>query len=197
MNEQEKLWKGEFGNAYHDRNHTQYRLDFWIRVLKQIPFEIKSVLELGAGKGDNLAALHLLIPAGRFTGVEINAKAAESMRSRNISVIQGAIKDVKLTIPMHDLVLTRGLLIHIPEEDLPEIFSVMYMAAKRYICIAEYFSTQRREVNYRGYAGALWTDDYAGRLMDQYPGLKLRDYGFHYSRDGGQDLTWFLMEKVK
>jgi spore coat polysaccharide biosynthesis protein SpsF len=50
-------------------------------------------------------------------------------------------------------------------------------------------------INYRGNDNALWTDDFAKRIMELHPDLKLVRYGFKYHVDGGHDLTFFLLEK--
>lgn len=195
MNENERLWAGDFGNAYHARNKSQQsRMDFWSTAVGSVLHHIKSVTELGAGCGDNLVAMRCLIPAGRYVGVEINHKACEVMKKRKLTVIEAAVTSA-LHIPSADLVITRGFLIHVPEHDLDTTLKLLYAASSRFICIAEYFSPVRREVVYRGYPSALWTDDYARRLMELFPNLKLLDYGFVYHSDGADDLTWFLLEK--
>jgi len=54
------------------------------------------------------------------------------------------------------------------------------------------------ELVYRGHAGRLFKRDFAGEMLDMFPGLTLRDYGFAWHRDPGcpqDDLTWFLLER--
>jgi spore coat polysaccharide biosynthesis protein SpsF len=44
----------------------------------------------------------------------------------------------------------------------------------------------------------LFKRDFAGDLLDRFPGLVLVDYGFVYHRDKAfpqDDMTWFLLEK--
>lgn len=195
MSDQEQLWQGQFGTSYHQRNKQTDRLGFWLDVLKQAPMRgIDSVLEVGAGQGDNLAALRLLNHRAKFTGCEINPAAAEAMRNRGFAVLEGSFLGHHV-LPKADLVITRGFLIHVPEQDLMRTLKRMHDAANFYICIAEYYSPVRREIPYRGYANALWADDFALRLLKSFDDLKLLDYGFHYHLDGGHDLTWFLLEK--
>ena len=201
MNEQERLWQGAFGNHYHLRNEFVDRRTFWELIIANIDFfggsiaPIKSVLEVGAGKGENLVALRELIPECCFTGAEINSLAAEIMRGKGFSVLEGAANSVLPSGGAYDLVITRGFLIHVPSEDLCFTLKNLYAVSSRYICIAEYYSPVRREISYRGHAQALWTDDYTKRLMDLFPKLKLMAYAFCYHIDGGDDLTWFLLEK--
>lgn len=199
MNDQEKLWAGEFGNAYHERNKKQFRLEFWLEVLRKInDQQIKSVLEVGAGKGDNLNTLRTLYPDARYAAIEINAKACESMRDQGITVFNCPSTSLNTINPKQDLVISRGFLIHIPEQDLSATLRLLFTSSARYIFIGEYYSPQRREIPYRGYVDALWADDYVGRMMELYPGkLTVVDTGFAYHKTGGDDLTWFLLEKVQ
>jgi|SRR3990167_2193745 len=197
MNEQEKLWNSEFGNTYHQRNPLRDQKDFWAEVLKTRRRDnIKSVLELGAGKGDNLVALRDILHLGYndLAGIEINRTACDKMADANLRVLQGSALDV-LIPRRYDLVLTRGFLIHVPKIDLDAVFSRIYKASSRYICLAEYYSPARREIKYHAQESALWTDDFAGKMMRQFPDLKLLKYGFKYHMDGGDDITYFLMEK--
>lgn len=198
MSDQEKLWSGQFGDSYHERNVAKSRLEFWTRVVGKIIMGVNSVTEFGAGKGENLAALSTLCPTARFSAVEINKKACEHLADKGVTVFNQAANTIHRITPQQDLIISRGFLIHIPEFQLDDILTIMYRSSQRYICIAEYYSPERREINYRGYPNALWTDDYAGRLMKKYPRtLRLLDYGFSYHLDGGDDITWFLMEKTK
>lgn len=198
MNDNEKLWAGQFGDAYHERNQMKSRLEFWTRVIGKYILNINSVTEFGAGKGDNLIALSTLIPTARFSGVEINKSACDHMRDHGIVTFNQPVNSLHRITPTQDLIISRGFLIHVPESQLNDVFEIMFRSCARYIVIAEYYSPERREINYRGYPNALWTDDYAGKLMAKYPrSLKLLDYGFMYHRCGGDDLTWFLLEKTK
>jgi pseudaminic acid biosynthesis-associated methylase len=196
MSSQEDFWKGDFGNAYHQRNPTTDRMGFWLEALQGIVSEVTSVFEPGAGRGDNLASLRIMNPTGRFTGMEINAQACELMRKRGLNVLEGAFNELKV-MTKHDLVITRGFLIHVPDAALDATLYRIHAIATKYICLAEYYSPERRQVAYRGYENALWLDDFALQMLKTYPDLKLKKYGFMYHLDGGHDLTYFLMEKVK
>jgi len=192
---QERLWRGEFGDEYHRRNVMKNRGDFWYEVLAGRFSNIGSVLELGAGQGDNLTAIGNYMMGKRvLVGLDINEVACEVMRGRNITPIHSAFLDSQLH-GKYDLVLTRGFLIHQPLEVLEETLRRIYALSDRYICLAEYYSTKRRGVLYRGHFSALWSDDFAGRMMELFPDLKLLKYGFKYHTDDGDDITYFLLEK--
>jgi spore coat polysaccharide biosynthesis protein SpsF len=206
VNKQEKMWNGGFGTEYHQRNKFEDRMGFWTDILgMQVLNDAWSVLEPGAGKGENLLAIQkarkmhrgIEMDSTRLTGIEINEQACAVMRREGINVMAGAF----LSTPLNDalkypLVITRGFLMHVPKPALQATLAKIYNASSHYICIVEYYSPVRREVEYHGHTSALWIDDFAGDIMEMYPDLKLLDYGFKYYKDrNGNDLTYFLMEK--
>ena len=204
MNKQEKMWQGAFGTEYHQRNQFEDRMSFWSKILgPSVLRDAWSVLEPGAGKGENLAAirdarksmLEINMDSTRLVGVEVNRVACAAMQKQDITVHNKAFLEMPLDDVKFPLVITRGFLIHVPSGALQATLAKIYNASSKYICIAEYYSPIRREVEYHGHGSALWIDDFAGKLMTMYPNLKLLDYGFKYHKDNGYDLTYFLMEK--
>jgi pseudaminic acid biosynthesis-associated methylase len=98
----------------------------------------------------------------------------------------------------HDLVLIKGVLIHLPPERLDEAYAKLFEASNRYILMAEYYNPHPVTVEYRGHTGKLFKRDFAGEFLDRYPTVRLVDYGFAYRRDPvwpQDDTTWFLLEK--
>jgi pseudaminic acid biosynthesis-associated methylase len=97
-----------------------------------------------------------------------------------------------------DLVISSGVLIHMNPNILPNVYCTLYNCTKKYILIAEYYSSVPVEVEYRGNKQKLFKRDFAGEILDSYPDLKLIEYGFIYHRDNifpQDDLTWFLLSK--
>jgi pseudaminic acid biosynthesis-associated methylase len=192
-----ELWKGEFGDAYTKRNiaDNESNTEFFRNILKDGTYSIGSIMEFGCGKGANLRALELEYPKAKKTGVEINQLAIEEARNHG-QIIHGSLFDY-LIDEKFDLVLTKGLLIHIEPEWIREAYRILYEASSKYILICEYYSKQPQEIEYRGQKGALWKRDFCGEIMDQYKDLELVDYGFVYDRDPyPQDsINWWLLEK--
>lgn len=193
---QEEFWKGTFGDEYNARNvgRTASNIALFARVMGRTT-AVESILELGCGTGQNLEALHYLLPQVTLLGVEINEDAARQCKVGEIH--QRAILNPQLQLTC-DMVFTKGVLIHQPPEDLPAVYERIYKSARRYVLVAEYYNPTPREVEYRGNAGVLWQRDFAGELLDLYDDLRLVDYGFSYHRGAfpQDDLTWFLMEKT-
>lgn len=227
MHAAENDWAGKFGNAYQARNKADHKgrvalfreMLAWIRQERNVtiggaPLRTVSALmidraiEFGAGRGHNLTALKTVAPAMVVDAVEINPDAVERL---NLLKKRGRIANKvhhmsMLDYPVnprepHDLAFTRGVLIHIPPELLPKAYDVLHGASKRWILIAEYFNPTPMQIpDYHGKIDRLWKRDFAGEMMARHPDLKLRSYGFAYHGDPVQpqdDLTWFLMEKVK
>lgn len=200
--EQEAFWAGEFGTDYIARNESDAllaaNLGFFAAALRQAR-AAASCIELGANVGMNLRALKLLFPAQDQFAVEINADAARRLREV-IPPDHVAHQSILDYVPPRefDLVLVKGVLIHMDPEMLPGVYDTLFRAAARYLLVAEYYNPVPVAIAYRGHADRLFKRDFAGELMDRHPSLSLIDYGFAYRRDPTfpqDDITWFLMEK--
>lgn len=201
LSEQEKFWQGEFGNQYVDRNVGQplvaVNLALFAKALRRAG-KIESLVELGTNAGNNLQALHQLLPHCELFGVEINDSACAQARALQIARIwHGSLFDFPRE-RSYDLSLSKGVLIHLAPELLPTAYAQLYELSRRYILIAEYYNPAPLEVSYRGNSGKLFKRDFSGEMLDRYPDLQLLDYGFVYHRDPqfpADDVTWFLLEK--
>jgi len=200
--EQEALWAGQFGREYTARNSNDAAVGSNIALFSRIlerTGPLRSVLELGANTGLNLRALHHLLPEAAFTAVDINPDAVKHLQGLpRVTAHCQSILEFKPD-GRWDLVLTKGVLIHIQPDLLGEVYSLMYRCAERFLCVAEYYNPSPVEVPYRGHVGMLFKRDFAGELLDRFPHLRLVDYGFVYRRDPTfpqDDLTWFLLEKT-
>jgi pseudaminic acid biosynthesis-associated methylase len=199
---QEKFWAGEFGSDYIQRNHGEQmlaaNLNFFSKALKSAN-NIDSCIEFGANIGMNLKALRLLYPKQELSGIEINEKAAKELASvisyRN--VYQKSILDFDENKEW-DLVLIKGVLIHINPKELELVYSKLFKATSRYLLIAEYYNPSPVSIQYRENDDRLFKRDFAGEIMQIYPEFSLIDYGFLYHGDQyfpHDDITWFLLEK--
>lgn len=201
MNEHESFWAGEFGDVYTDRNDDEVWVARNIALFSRAlacTHGIRTVLELGANRGFNLRALRQLLPSARMTGVEINAKAVEELRAIDGIVVQHcSLHDYQPTAPA-DLVVVKGVLIHLDPDTLPRVYQMLCDATGRYLFLCEYYNPRPTVTTYRGHENRLCKRDFAGELMDQHADMKLLDYGFVYSRDRAwpqDNVTWFVLEK--
>lgn len=198
---QEQFWMGEFGDEYVSRNQgldlISANLSFFSQVLHHC-HRLDSVLEFGTNRGLNLRALHALLPETKLLGVELNKQACDLANELNIAKVwNGSLFDYQIESTV-DLSFTKGVLIHLAPELLEKAYAQLYRSSRRYILIAEYYNPTPVEINYRGNEGKLFKRDFAGEMLDLYPDLTLRAYGFTYRRDAQfdyDDTNWFLLEK--
>jgi pseudaminic acid biosynthesis-associated methylase len=200
--EQEAFWAGEFGTAYIARNQGDAllasNLDFFSKSLRQARVP-SSCIEFGANIGMNLRALKLLHPAQQQFGIEINAEAAHQLAQVVPAphVFQQSILDFQ-PAQTFELVLIKGVLIHINPQALPQVYDKLHQSCAKYLLLAEYYNPVPVSINYRGHAERLFKRDFCGELLDRHKDLCLLDYGFAYHRDPNfpqDDINWFLLEK--
>jgi pseudaminic acid biosynthesis-associated methylase len=200
--EQEAFWAGEFGNEYIQRNQgdalVAANLGLFAKALSMTR-GVQSCIEFGANIGLNLKALKLLFPAQEQYAVEINANAASEL-TRVIppsNLYRISILDFN-SERTWDLVLIKGVLIHINPEMLPQVYDKLEAACGRYLLVVEYYNPVPVAVAYRGHTDRMFKRDFAGEIMDRHSRMRLVDYGFIYRRDPNfplDDANWFLLEK--
>jgi spore coat polysaccharide biosynthesis protein SpsF len=199
---QEQLWAGEFGDDYIVRNRDDALIASNRALFKKILSRtagVTSAVEFGANIGNNLHALAELTPQVELHAVEINASAAAEIRGWGGATVEVASLLDFTPSRQWDLSFTKGVLIHLPPQALPEIYDKLVACSRRYVMVCEYYNPSPVEVSYRGHEQALFKRDFAGEIMDAHPELTLVDYGFTYHRDPQHpldDSTWFLMEKT-
>jgi len=208
---QTRVWQGEFGRAYTDRNTLEMaELDaLWSRnygvsrsainqmFLEGIP-RSASFLEVGCNVGNQL----LLLQAQGYTqltGIELQSYALAGARSRlkNVALQQGSALALPFEDQAFDVVFTSGVLIHIAPDDLPRAMSEIHRCARHYIWGAEYFSPELTAVNYRGNDDLLWKMDYSRKYLTLFDDLELvKERRLQYLENNNVD-TVFLLKKSK
>lgn len=208
---QARVWQGEFGRAYTDRNTLEMaELDaLWSRnygvsrsainqmFLEGIP-RSATFLEVGCNVGNQLV---LLQAQGytQLTGIELQSYALARARSRlkGIALEQGSALALPFEDQAFDVVFTSGVLIHIAPDDLPQAMREIHRCARHYIWGAEYFSPELTAVNYRGNDDLLWKMDYARKYLTLFHDLELmKERRFQYLENDNVD-TVFLLKKRK
>jgi len=208
--QQTKIWQGEFGRAYTDRNtlNPQQVDELWSanygvsrrelnrEFLADIPKDAR-ILEVGCNVGNQL----LLLQEQGFrnlAAVEIQSYAIETARRRLPGVIfkQASALDVPFENESFDLVFTSGVLIHIAPEDLKRVMSEIHRCARRYIWGTEYFSAEPASVNYRGHDGLLWKMDYPRLYLSTFADFELvRERRLQYLKNENVDTVFLLKKK--
>lgn len=200
--EQEQFWAGQFGTDYISRNQSDALLSSNLHLFSkalQCARGVKSCIEFGANIGMNLKALKLLNPAQEQYAIEINADAVKQLGQviPPANIHHTSILDFQPD-RVWDLVICKGVLIHINPDKLPQVYDKLVAASGRYLLVAEYYNPAPVAISYRYHTDRLFKRDFAGEIMDRHPHMSLVDYGFAYRRDPNfpqDDITWFLMEK--
>lgn len=205
LSPQAALWRGEFGDAYAERNapdadRLAQMARHWSKVLRCTEGEPpRSILEVGPNVGLNLRALARVTTA-ELWAVEPNAKARDILVNDGVMaperVLDGVAAKIDLPNGAADLAFTSGVLIHIHPRDLLASCREIHRVARRYVACVEYFSDREEEVPYRGNREALFKRDFGGFWLDNFPDLRVLDYGFAWRRATGLDnSTWWVFEK--
>ncbi len=200
--EQENFWAGEFGDDYIERNQGSAllaaNLNFFSKALSSAR-DLSSCIEYGANIGMNLKALGFLYPKLERSAIEINSEAANQLAA--IIPLKNIYQESILSfspVNQYDLVLIKGVLIHISPDHLKVVYESLVKATHKYLLIAEYYNPSPVSLPYRGYSDRLFKRDFAGEILDSYPDLELVDYGFSYHRDPSfpqDDISWFLLKR--
>lgn len=198
--EQELFWAGTFGNDYINRNNNSLIIAANINLFSKIlnkTSEIQSVIEFGSNIGLNLKAIKQLLPNAELCGIEINEQASAILKEHADKVYNQSILEFIMDYK-RDLVLIKGVLIHINPDELENVYQKLYDTSKKYILIAEYYNPTPVVLPYRGHNEKLFKRDFAGEILDKFNDLELVDYGFSYHRDPNfpqDDINWFLLRK--
>lgn len=198
-------WRGGFGDDYVERNLGD---DARLRALTVSFGTIldhlhgdrpKSILEVGANLGNNMAALARVSDAELYA-VEPNDKArarlAELGRVEESNIHNAVATALPFDDGAIDLVFTSGVLIHIPEEDLETAYREMHRVASKYVLSIEYFAPKPTRIEYRGETDLLFKRDFGGFWLDTFDDLEPVANGFLWKRTTGlDDLNWWLFRK--
>ncbi len=196
-----ELWRGEFGDRYHDENRVSSlasRTALFARTLG--PRRPRSILELGAGRGWNLDALGNLYPSAGTAAVEINESVYPEL-GEHARIVGDDVTLWDGHEASYDLILTMGLLIHLPELSARGVFQEVDSAGRRWFLMCEYYRPRREMIPWRGQESACWGADFCAEFLAVArctPRWRLADYGFVYRGDPAfplDDLTWFLLER--
>jgi pseudaminic acid biosynthesis-associated methylase len=193
----EQLWAGEFGNAYLHRNISaaEGRAPFWDGIAERFAFG--SVLEVGCTQGDNLIHLARHVPADEIWGVDINPVVLDHLRGHvpGVNPVLGVARDLPFPDDSFDLVVTVGLLIHIPDDTLERVMAELVRVSRRWILSGEYHADEQTEIVYRGHEHVLFKRDYGTLYRQFHPELRLAEDRFLTKDDGFDRVTYQVFEK--
>jgi len=186
------LWAGTFGDEYTDRNRVDWekRMPFWQHIVDLTG--ARSFLDVGCNAGWNMRALRKIDPDYEMSGIDINRRALEQALRDGLDVHELPADELvkEFGTGAAELVVTSGVLIHVPPDDLPRTMAAILDVSQRWVLAIEYQAPETKEVEYRGSLGRLWKADFGQLYMDR--GLSLVETGV---ADGFDRCHYWLLEK--
>lgn len=195
----ERLWAGEFGDAYRERNADagQGRQALWTELVGRLG--PANALEVGCNIGGNLRWLTGLLGEQNCAAIDISEAALATVRERmpGVDARLAQARDLPFGDGSFDLVFTVGVLIHQPSESLRQVMSEVVRCSRRWVLCVEYADSREVEVPYRGERGALYRRDYGGLYEEWFPELTLVEQtDFPRGEDAAEDeATIWTFEK--
>jgi pseudaminic acid biosynthesis-associated methylase len=207
--ETEKLWQGEFGAAYTERNprcmsdlDALYRKQFGTtrtEVNQELLADVdrtSRVLEVGVNVGLQLQGLRQLGFTALY-GVDLQRPALAEVRTVAPEARVACASAMALPFPDNsfDLVFTSALLIHIPPDLAVRVMAEIHRCSRRWIWGWEYFAEVYTPVSYRGQENALWKTNFPEAYLKHFADLiPVRERRMHY-KDSDLADTVFLLKK--
>lgn len=186
------FWAGEFGAEYTARNQVDWsqRVPLLQRMIEQTGAE--SFLDVGCNAGWNLLALRKISADFMMSGVDINHEALLQAAAEGFDVVNCAAKDLPTMDDLQgaDMVITSGVLIHIPPNELDTVMRAIVDSSSRYVLCIEYDAPVEQMVEYRGHQHRLWRRPF-GELYERL-GMSVLETG---AAQGYVDCKYWLLEK--
>ena len=197
--ELERLWAGDFGAGWVDRNARPFeqRAQLWRELLDRYP--CRSVLEVGAAHGENLRHLSALVPAAAICGLDVNEAALDAMGevAPGVQRARATARHLPFRDASFDVVITVGLLIHQPDETLGDVMDEIVRCSARFVICGEYHSDEPTSIRYRDLDGVLFKRDYGQLYVDRFDTLALRETLFLTTEEHGFDrVTMHVFERT-
>lgn len=188
------FWAGDFGRSYTERNRVDWslRVPLLQRILDQTGAQ--TFLDVGCNAGWNLMALRKISPDFMMSGVDVNYDALLHATAEGFDVINmpaSSIADCdELGQACADMVITSGVLIHIPPSELDAVMRAIVAASGRYVLCIEYEAPVETMIEYRGHQHRLWKRPF-GELYERL-GMSVLETG---AAEGYVDCKYWLLEK--
>ena len=118
----------------------------------------RSVCEAGCNIGNNLSAF----PSNfRVHGIDANEGAIEKAKERyqNFTFNVENLKNISQSDSSFDVVFTRGVLIHIPDEEMEQVMNELLRITKKWVFNLEYFGEDGKMIKWKRGNDLLWFRD--------------------------------------
>lgn len=152
-------YNSELWNEYTDENENvvQENLSKFIYHLS-IGLGTNRILEVGCNVGNNLSFFPSTF---EIYGLDMNENALRKARNKYPSFIfdKGSILKIPYPDSHFDLVFTRGVLIHIHQDDMIQAIKELFRVSKKWIVNLEYFGVDNKMIKWKRGDNLLWYRD--------------------------------------
>jgi hypothetical protein len=194
----EDLWAGWYGIQYTTKFTVDWReriplLRWVLDTCALAGHPVRSVLDVGTNAAWNLRALRDIDPSLQLEGLEINQHVAITGASMEFLVTCGNARHLAAHFreSAFDLVMTSGVLIHLPPEHVEEAMRAIARVARRWVLAIEYPSDVEIAVRKHGDTPRAWARPYC----ELYEQLGLRFAAVDYGAEGYPECRAWLLEK--
>ena len=192
---QQNMWAGKFGKEYTIRNSFIdkgiFNFDDWNNLLlKEIGLtrtdlnelffrglEAQTVLEVGSNVGLQLNCFEKMNLFSKYYGVELQryaiSKSREMFPTAAFDIVEGSAEEIPFKDACCDLVMTNGVLIHIPPHNINKVLEEVYRCSKKYIFGYEYYQDEYSEKKYVGIERLLWRGNFCSMYLNKFSDLKI------------------------
>lgn len=120
-----------------------------------IALDAKRICEAGCNVGNNLACFP---STSDVHGIDLSDHALEKARKKypSFNFKQESITDISYPDSYFDLVFTRGVLIHIPENEMDVVLKQLARISKKWIFNLEYFGKDGEMIKWKRGDNLLW-----------------------------------------
>ena len=118
----------------------------------------KTVLEAGCNVGNNLSGFPSSFDVH---GIDMNEKALNGARVQypTFHFDKGSITKMPYNDSQFDLVFTRGVLIHIDQNDMSSVIKELFRVSRKWIINLEYFGEDGKTIKWKRGDNLLWYRD--------------------------------------
>jgi ubiquinone/menaquinone biosynthesis C-methylase UbiE len=202
----QEMWASAFGDNYTDRCRVDYqpRIKMFRELLDGVDFD--SVLECGCNMGHNLMAISEIGNENTqkdIQGIDINEHSIKGAVIPKGRIVLGSIYELPWIDKSFDLVMTAGVLIHIPKENLNRAMKEMHRVSKKYVLCIEHIEKEDRAINYRDFEGRegmwprnytkLWKDNFNVKVIKEGD---MKDFGVDDGWNFSTSCQYVILEKV-
>lgn len=208
--QQLKVWTGEFGKGYTERNiFTVKELDnLYIKrygitrtamnrkFLNGISHSSR-ILEVGSNVANQLVCLQKM-GFNNLYGIEPQSYAVERSKelTKGINIIKADVFDIPFKDNYFDVIFTSGVLIHISPKHIQKAIKEIYRCSAKFIWGFEYYSQQYKQIEYRDKHSLLWKTDFTKLYLKQFKELKLvKSEHIKYLDNDNVDSMFLLKKK--